>query len=229
MNTCIKCGSVRVVPIIYGKPGSEDILIALEEGIVESGSCCIEDGMSPDFRCKSCGTSWRKQDVFSEEAEALETAKDEIFDLKEQIRTIKSIFETHQFAFMTGAALSTIFGHNQGSAEALRGYLTLRDMFGLGGAIDSHQVYILQKNLEKYPDAVRKMSSFTEQMICVNTLTSLRTDVWDNFSERLFGACVRFVFQQANLPDLSRLNDLGISEAVEAFNRETLASRFGWE
>lgn len=130
---------------------------------------------------------------------------------------------------MTGAALSTIFGHNQGSAEALQGYLTLRDMFGLGGEIDSHQVFILQKNLKKYPDAVRKMSSFTEQMICVNTLTSLRTDVWDNFSGRLFGACVRFVIQQANLPDLSRLNDLGISEAVEAFNRETLESGFGWE
>ena len=53
---CPSCGSSKVVPIVYGMPGSE-LAEAYERGEVELGGCVIT-GDDPQWRCKGCGHDW---------------------------------------------------------------------------------------------------------------------------------------------------------------------------
>jgi DNA-directed RNA polymerase subunit RPC12/RpoP len=61
---CPKCGSSKVLPIVYGLPieipgKPEKGLIAAEKrGEVELGGCVIT-GKDPNFRCKDCGEAFR--------------------------------------------------------------------------------------------------------------------------------------------------------------------------
>ena len=63
---CPKCGSDKVIAIIYGmplenieKPG-KDLYGAEKKGHVELGGCCV-DKDSPNFRCKACGDGFRRE------------------------------------------------------------------------------------------------------------------------------------------------------------------------
>ena len=53
---CPSCGSSKVVPIVYGMPGSE-LAEACERGEVELGGCVIGD-CDPEWHCKRCGHQW---------------------------------------------------------------------------------------------------------------------------------------------------------------------------
>lgn len=53
---CPECGSVSVVRIVYGYPGSELIRQA-EAGKIWLGGCCVS-GNDPEWHCKECGHEW---------------------------------------------------------------------------------------------------------------------------------------------------------------------------
>ena len=55
---CPKCGSGEIVPIVYGYP-LESLMEEAKQGKVELGGCCVSDN-DPDFKCKSCGSEFRK-------------------------------------------------------------------------------------------------------------------------------------------------------------------------
>ena len=50
---CPKCGSLDVVPILYGYPMPET-MEAAERGEIELGGCCVS-GDDPRKHCKACG------------------------------------------------------------------------------------------------------------------------------------------------------------------------------
>lgn len=50
---CPKCGSLDVVPILYGYPMPE-AMAAAEKGLISLGGCCVTD-RDPRKRCKACG------------------------------------------------------------------------------------------------------------------------------------------------------------------------------
>ena len=61
---CPKCGSSKVVPIVYGlplenleKPG-DDLFGAEKRGEVELGGCLVHTN-NPNFRCKACGEAFK--------------------------------------------------------------------------------------------------------------------------------------------------------------------------
>lgn len=49
---CSKCGSKKVVPVVYGYP-TEKLQELHNKGKVELGGCCITEDM-PEFYCKAC-------------------------------------------------------------------------------------------------------------------------------------------------------------------------------
>ena len=53
---CSKCGSEKVVPIVYGLPGPE-LEREWEKGAVELGGCIIRDN-NPQYYCKDCEYRW---------------------------------------------------------------------------------------------------------------------------------------------------------------------------
>jgi hypothetical protein len=53
---CPKCGSLDIVPILYGLPGPE-MMDSAEKGRIELGGCCVTDN-DPQKRCKACGTEF---------------------------------------------------------------------------------------------------------------------------------------------------------------------------
>lgn len=53
---CPSCGLSKVVPIVYGMPGSE-LIEAYEKGEVELGGCVVSD-YDPEWRCRACGHDW---------------------------------------------------------------------------------------------------------------------------------------------------------------------------
>lgn len=55
-ESCPTCGSLDVVPILYGLPGPE-MMDAAEKGKIELGGCCISDD-DPQKQCKACGTQF---------------------------------------------------------------------------------------------------------------------------------------------------------------------------
>jgi hypothetical protein len=50
---CPRCGSLDVVPILYGYPMPE-AMKAANEGKIELGGCCV-GGRDPRKHCKACG------------------------------------------------------------------------------------------------------------------------------------------------------------------------------
>jgi len=53
---CPECGSADVVPIAYGKPGTE-LASAAERGEVVLGGCMVSED-SPNWHCNACGEQW---------------------------------------------------------------------------------------------------------------------------------------------------------------------------
>lgn len=53
---CPKCGSLDIVPIMYGLPGPEG-MEAARDGKIALGGCCVTDH-DPRKRCKACGTEF---------------------------------------------------------------------------------------------------------------------------------------------------------------------------
>ena len=55
---CPKCGSDKVIPIVYGDiVGGEEVLQQIKDGEFEPGGCCIDDG-SPKWKCRDCEESF---------------------------------------------------------------------------------------------------------------------------------------------------------------------------
>ena len=54
--TCPKCGSLDVVPILYGYPMPE-AMEAAEKGLISLGGCCVGDS-DPRKQCKACGEAF---------------------------------------------------------------------------------------------------------------------------------------------------------------------------
>jgi hypothetical protein len=52
-KACPKCGSLDVVPIMYGYPMPE-AMEAAERGEIELGGCCVTAD-DPQKHCKACG------------------------------------------------------------------------------------------------------------------------------------------------------------------------------
>lgn len=55
-KACPKCGSMDVVPILYGYPGPEMMEMA-NKGKIELGGCCVSND-DPQTLCKVCGTEF---------------------------------------------------------------------------------------------------------------------------------------------------------------------------
>ena len=56
-ETCPECGSLEVVPIIYGYPGPEvmdAVMDAARKGEIVVGGCVVGD-RNPQKQCKACG------------------------------------------------------------------------------------------------------------------------------------------------------------------------------
>lgn len=56
---CPSCKVRAGVDIIYGCPGSIELLEQVERGEVALGGCCIAIGESPERKCISCEHEWR--------------------------------------------------------------------------------------------------------------------------------------------------------------------------
>jgi len=57
LPNCPKCGSKKVVRIIYGLPSRETFEEA-KEGKIILGGCCVSYN-SPNFHCKDCKYEWK--------------------------------------------------------------------------------------------------------------------------------------------------------------------------
>jgi hypothetical protein len=53
---CPQCGSLDIVPIMYGLPGPE-AMEAAEQGKIALGGCCVSDH-DPQKQCKACGAQF---------------------------------------------------------------------------------------------------------------------------------------------------------------------------
>jgi len=58
---CPKCGSAKVLPILYGYPSAEALKAALEGKII-LGGCTIVTG-APIWRCAACGHEGGSMDI----------------------------------------------------------------------------------------------------------------------------------------------------------------------
>jgi hypothetical protein len=52
-KACHRCGSLDVVPIVYGLPLPEAMDEA-DKGLIELGGCCVAPD-DPQKKCKACG------------------------------------------------------------------------------------------------------------------------------------------------------------------------------
>ena len=50
---CPRCGSLDVVPILYGYPGPE-MMATAEKGLIALGGCCVTND-DPQKLCRACG------------------------------------------------------------------------------------------------------------------------------------------------------------------------------
>lgn len=55
---CPKCGSTKVLKILYGMP-THEVFLKAEAGEVKLGGCCITDS-DPEYYCKDCHNEWNK-------------------------------------------------------------------------------------------------------------------------------------------------------------------------
>ena len=55
-KNCPRCGSLRFVEILYGRPTSEG-MEAVDRGEMILGGCFIMPGQ-PDWACTACGYKW---------------------------------------------------------------------------------------------------------------------------------------------------------------------------
>lgn len=58
---CPRCGSLEIVPIMYGLPGPE-MMEAANQGRIALGGCCVTDD-DPQKECKACGTRFDFQQL----------------------------------------------------------------------------------------------------------------------------------------------------------------------
>ena len=56
-NSCPKCHSKNVVPIVYGYPTEETIEL-IDQGKIVHGGDVIRAGLSPKWHCMDCGNEW---------------------------------------------------------------------------------------------------------------------------------------------------------------------------
>jgi len=67
-RNCPRCGSAKVVAILYGMP-SYDLAEQEKEGKFVLGGCCVTD-CDPAWQCIECGAQvYREADVFPEQAD----------------------------------------------------------------------------------------------------------------------------------------------------------------
>jgi ribosomal protein L37AE/L43A len=57
---CPKCGSARVVPILYGEPIPRAAAMA-RRGQLAIGGCCVFEGQ-PEWQCRNCEHEWSDPD-----------------------------------------------------------------------------------------------------------------------------------------------------------------------
>ncbi len=60
-RNCPKCGSDKVISIVYGLIEDPDAIQQIKNGEFEPGSCCV-DNDSPKWKCRDCGESFGKID-----------------------------------------------------------------------------------------------------------------------------------------------------------------------
>lgn len=60
-RTCPRCGSKRVVPVVYGRPSAMGKLKSLL-GRLQLGGCAVSDER-PRFFCKRCKDGWEEETV----------------------------------------------------------------------------------------------------------------------------------------------------------------------
>ena len=53
---CPECGSTDIIPIAYGKPGTE-LIKAADRGEVVLGGCMVPED-PPNWHCNNCGAQW---------------------------------------------------------------------------------------------------------------------------------------------------------------------------
>jgi hypothetical protein len=58
---CPKCGSLDVVPILYGYPTDESMEVA-EKGLIALGGCCVGED-DPRKHCNACGEDFDRPRV----------------------------------------------------------------------------------------------------------------------------------------------------------------------
>ncbi len=56
-EACPKCGSLDVVPILYGLPGGPEVMEEAEQGKIALGGCLVTDS-DPQKECKACGAQF---------------------------------------------------------------------------------------------------------------------------------------------------------------------------
>lgn len=100
MDTCPKCNSLCVVPIIYGKPTSS-LSEAAAMGLVVLGGCVMDDSQA-NAQCRRCQFAWLRR-------EADRLSRDDFRDL---------ISQFHQFLRDTSRQIeSSLDGLSQESIE----------------------------------------------------------------------------------------------------------------
>ena len=55
---CPKCGSLEVVPILYGYP-TEETMHEAEKGLIALGGCCVFED-DPEKHCNACGEDFSR-------------------------------------------------------------------------------------------------------------------------------------------------------------------------
>lgn len=70
---CPKCGSSKVIKILYGMPTYESFQLA-EEGKIKLGGCCIT-GLDPEYFCKDCENEWDRQTVIDSAYNSIQRIK----------------------------------------------------------------------------------------------------------------------------------------------------------
>jgi hypothetical protein len=73
-KACPKCGSLDVVPILYGYPGPEMMDMA-SKGKIELGGCCVGE-RDPRKHCNGCGEDFDRPTASRPRRGALDRSAD---------------------------------------------------------------------------------------------------------------------------------------------------------
>jgi hypothetical protein len=118
LNTCPKCESLCMIPIVYGKPG-ERLERAAARGLVELGGCIVEHS-NPTHRCLECRAPWR---LDADESRLLEMLRDGF-----------AVIEKHQgslaYAISAYGAACVAYGKaSQGSVDSSEAFSAMMEAY----------------------------------------------------------------------------------------------------